>query len=546
MSAFKVVLISPYYFLGNGIRILHPLLENIEGVEPYTIFFKHCKSNTFHPPTRREERLLVDLVEWLNPSLVCFGVLSPFFYVGRRLTRLIKRKRPSTLIFWGGIHPTLSPETCIDDVDMLCVGEGEGALTDVVTQLRDGKSYEQTRNLWINKGDRVIRNPLRPLIQDLDSLPFPAYDSPAFYFIDFNKIVKGAPMTSLRNNFLRITPGRGCPFACSFCVNSALTHIYKGLGPFVRKRSVGHVMKEIEEKMRLAGKKFEIVGFNDDNFATEKQWFDEFIQRYKKEVALPFVVEYHPSLLNSGRIGQLKEAGLRRLISGIECTSEDRRKKLFLRPEKNNEILGLAREAAHSGVEVEFDIILDNPFEETTDIKDTIEFLLQLPKPRYFRLFSLTFFPKYSLTNKAIQEGIIDARQLEGEILYQKWNRNWRWTYVPKLFPANAKTILQNIIWLIGRNNTADDTVRWAVFGNSWTAKGCLIWLNLKAIVMGVIWGVGGLVERDSAWIRWPKYLYYGLRYLGSGQWRIFYDKLRKHVFSEEDVQAKSKQGVLS
>ena len=61
------------------------------------------------------------------------------------------------------------------------------------TALRDDADYRHIKNLWINSNGAVIKNPMRPLIQDLDRLPFPAYGRDSFYFIGSNEVIREDP-----------------------------------------------------------------------------------------------------------------------------------------------------------------------------------------------------------------------------------------------------------------------------------------------------------------------------------------------------------------
>ncbi|GAG17351.1 unnamed protein product, partial [marine sediment metagenome] len=256
-----------------------PLLRNINGIEPHTIFFKNYDTNVFNLPTDREEELFVKIITELNPKFVGFSVLSPYVPIARRLTKLVK-DNSSSLVIWGGVHPTIFPEDCINEIDMLCIGEGEGAITDLAKHLLDGKSYQSIKNLWVKNGDHIIKNPMRPLIQDLDSIPFPSYGDSSYYFIDSNKITKDDSLLS--DNYFWVQTSRGCPYSCSYCVNSLLRPLFKDLGPYTRRRSVGNIIREIKENLSLPRNMTDYVFFIDEVFGNEEPWLNEFESQYKK------------------------------------------------------------------------------------------------------------------------------------------------------------------------------------------------------------------------------------------------------------------------
>lgn len=94
MNNLAIVLVALYRYRNIPIRIMHPLLENIADVKPYTIFFTNCETNLFSYPTHKEETLFIELISDLKPKIIGFSVLSPYVPVARRLTKLIKKITP--------------------------------------------------------------------------------------------------------------------------------------------------------------------------------------------------------------------------------------------------------------------------------------------------------------------------------------------------------------------------------------------------------------------------------------------------------------------
>jgi len=114
-------------------------------------------------------RLLDEIVE-LNPDVIGFTVLTDTYKWACSFANEIKEVLPDTRIIFGGIHPTSVPEKVIknDFVDALCIGESEEAFLEFV------ESPERTdiQNFWFKSNGKIIKNKIRPLNQDLDSLPF--------------------------------------------------------------------------------------------------------------------------------------------------------------------------------------------------------------------------------------------------------------------------------------------------------------------------------------------------------------------------------------
>ena len=82
-----VVLIALYKYQNFSIRTMHALLENIEGVNPYTIFFKNHYTNDLRYPTAKEEELFAEKISELNPQIVGLSVLSPYVSIAKRLSQ---------------------------------------------------------------------------------------------------------------------------------------------------------------------------------------------------------------------------------------------------------------------------------------------------------------------------------------------------------------------------------------------------------------------------------------------------------------------------
>jgi radical SAM superfamily enzyme YgiQ (UPF0313 family) len=149
------------------------------------------------------ERALLKKIEDYAPQLVVFSVVSADYRWALSLAERIKTVSPAHITF-GGIHPSSAPEEVIgrNCVDSVVIGEGEFALLDLANSLRSGKTDYSIKNIWFKKDSQVIRNPLRPYIDDLDSLPFP--DKELYY----------RELPRYRSGYTIITR-RGCINNCS-------------------------------------------------------------------------------------------------------------------------------------------------------------------------------------------------------------------------------------------------------------------------------------------------------------------------------------------
>jgi len=443
--AVKIAFIAFYSwnFQNFGVRTLHSVAEQA-GAEAFTIFLKNYETNQFNQPTPQEEQLLLNILKEISPGIISFTVLSPFVKTAQHITKSVRKEFPEAIFLWGGIHPTINPEDCPEDVDLICQGEGEGAITDIIHCMSTPECKPFQKSIQNINGVAP-----RPLIEDLDSLPAPKYGSSNFFLIE-NNVITREDLALNHGNYYLLT-SRGCPWQCAYCVNSLLKPMYQGLGNYVRRKSIETVINEIKNFMKIG--KVNYIYFNDEVFSTDKNWVEEFSIRYKKEINLPFFACYHPRMLRKELIEKLISAGLDKVDLGIQSGSDRIRNEIFNRPGYNEEIIQLSRALHEGGVKTMYDLILDNPYESKATLSDTIFLMYQLPLPSEFNLFSLQFFPKYPITERAIHDGYsISEHAMAGM------------RYTPKLFPLKRTRMLQNVIWLIANKvvdkNTAESATK--------------------------------------------------------------------------------------
>src|SRR4030042_1731490 len=263
MKKSNIALIGLYDTDSFSICTLHATLKR-EAFNVSTIFFKRLsKDLTIIPPQDREISCLVRQVKELNPDIIGISVRTVLFQIASQITKAIKQES-GALVVWGGVHPTIRPCQCLESADIVCVGEGEGPIVDLATRFSKGEGIDDIKNLCFKKNGAIIRNEIRPLVENLDSMPFPDYSSEDKYFLENGKVVPHRAHTNM------IMTSRGCPFSCSFCCNSALRKIYDGKGRYVRRRSVDNVIDELIQAKKTRNLKN--VSFQDDVFTFDIEW----------------------------------------------------------------------------------------------------------------------------------------------------------------------------------------------------------------------------------------------------------------------------------
>jgi radical SAM superfamily enzyme YgiQ (UPF0313 family) len=183
---------------------------------------------------------LVALCE--DVDLVGISFLTSMFDIAVQATRALQMAQPDRKIVWGGFHPTTMPQQALDFVDMVCVGEGEHAFLELIERLEADEDYFDVRNFWFRKPNgKVVGNPHRPLVQDLDTLPYQDYtftddwsyddDNQQLIRLTWDRFLERMSRYPDRTGTMRYTYKtmitRGCPHKCSYCGVAFNHDLYK-------------------------------------------------------------------------------------------------------------------------------------------------------------------------------------------------------------------------------------------------------------------------------------------------------------------------------
>ncbi len=282
-------------------------------------------------------RNLARQIRRFSPHIVAFSISSFGFRWAVDLARHLKRDLDVLTVF-GGPHPTFFPEFAREEgVDYACVGEGEDVICELARAVDSGGSPEDICNL-VRPGanGELIRNPLFPLVEDLDALPFP----------DRGIHFKYEPLRAL--SYKRFLVGRGCPYGCTYCTNRLQQEMYRGLGRYVRHRGPENVIEEILQVRSRYG--FRTVGFSDDTFTTNKRWLLRFLELYRSEVATPFTCLTRITELDEEIVDGLARAGCHYVSFGLEAGNEQIRTQVLNRRMSDEQIRAGARLLHEAGI----------------------------------------------------------------------------------------------------------------------------------------------------------------------------------------------------
>ncbi len=356
-------------------------------------------------------------------DLLGLSFMTNYFDRAVQITGHIKRNS-SIPVIWGGIHASIKPDEALQHADMVCLGEGEEALRELLNSMQGGAPDHDIAGIWFKHNGEVTKNPLRPLITGLDTLPFCDFSNLGHFILNketrritpMNDALLDEAMPLLPRlgggllRAFRIMTDRGCPHMCSYCNVPTLKQMYKNdKSPYLRARSAEHAIEELVQITKRYPFIRAIQIFDDTFFARPRNYMENFARLYRKQVGLPLYCQASPQTISPEKLDILLGAGLVYVEMGIQTGSE-RIRKLYLRKESNEQILEAAQLLhCHIGrmIRPDYHIIIDNPWETQEDVLETAKLLAAIPKPYGLAISSLTFFPRTGLYDKALQDGII-------------------------------------------------------------------------------------------------------------------------------------------
>ena len=428
----KVTLISPYPDITSfGIRNISSFLR-INGVQTQLVFLPDPLGDDLIEDAQRYPEKILDELSHLacDSDLIGIGLMTNYFDNAKQITSHLK-KTVKAPILWGGVHATIRPGECIQFADMVCVGDGEEAILDLVRQIETNTRIYLIPNIWGWRNGNIIRSAPRSLTQDLNNFPIPDY-SCSDHYIYYNGHIR--PMDiELTKKFLshgtvskhlgrigyQTMTGRGCPHKCSYCINDAVKTLYGNSG-YLRWRSTEHVISEL----KWAKKAFPFIEFiwisDDAFFSRSSKSIRSFCDVYINEIGLPFSCLASPLTVNEEKMEALVGAGLIYLQMGVQ-TGSSRIQTLFNRKAMNNAVMLSAMKIIHQYRDQidppSYDFILDVPYETLQDKIESIRLIAEIPKPFRLQPFSLVLYPGTLLYEKAKTDGLI---QNESRDIYTK------------------------------------------------------------------------------------------------------------------------------
>lgn len=407
---------------------------------PTTIAFDEFESTPWSPPFDSTEALenIVERFDESNCDVLFISVNTDYYARALAIVQKVKEIHPKIITCMGGPHATYAHKTVLENdcVDFVCRGEGEIAIIELM-ELIEGKRTKLPMGMYRTKGDAIEGSGHGTLVGNLDDLPFP--DKSDYY----------EAMPQMRPTY-SLMSGRGCYNKCTFC-NSPTTRVgYRDEGVnFLRRRSVDDVILEL----KLAKERYNPTNifFADDTFIFNKRYMEEFAEKYLAEIGLPYFCASTPNFFNLDIMKKLAKGGLANVEVGIQTLDPDIRKRIFGRPESNEDFTKYVRMLHDLGVYAQTDHII-NPWATVESFKKELE-LYSYIKPNWISVFYLLYYPDTAVIQTALKDGYLtedELAEVQKGKLKNSYFRGAAMTEAHIAKTAELATLLKLTPWLPG------------------------------------------------------------------------------------------------
>lgn len=309
---------------------------------------------------------LLDVIREYKPEVIGLTATTPVYSVANSLLIAIKNNFPEIITILGGFHITALPVQTMKEctaIDYGVYGEGEETIKELVKSIQNKKTVDKIKGiLWRNDAEIIMNHP-RPLIKDLDKLPFPAR-----HLLKMDKYVWSVPGKKMQPMASMITQ-RGCPYQCIFC---GVHTMFKS----VRFRSVKNIVDEVEYIVKTLG--IDYINFLDDTLTLNREKVIEMCKEFeKRNLKLTWEGATRANLVDKELLTIMKSAGLVRLSIGVESGSQK-----ILDAIKKGVTLEQMEQAYkwcyELGLETKCSFMIGHPFETKETIQETIDFAKKL------------------------------------------------------------------------------------------------------------------------------------------------------------------------
>jgi anaerobic magnesium-protoporphyrin IX monomethyl ester cyclase len=335
---------------------------------------------------------------YVGVSAMTAGVAS-----GLEISRFIKSLNPAMPIIWGGIHPTLLPEQTLanNNIDFICWGDGEYTALELANSLKNGLPLDRIEGLGLKQGNKFITN-VRKNFHDPNTLPFLNYE-----LLDMNKYLYRDAFsltgTPGKAKIFVLNSGLGCPYRCTFCINTHPSQKY-------RPKTLERLTAEVDNIVALFDP--DIIHIQDDLFFAVKSRVLGFLDHYEnknyrfKWFTLTRANYFRDDYMSDEFIKRIKGSCFW-LGLGIESGSDAVRRRL--RKEiSEGQIERAVKTLADNKVATGYAFMFGMPRETREEMAATAKLIFKLKKRHPEASFAYQFFRPYpgtELFDEAVKLG---------------------------------------------------------------------------------------------------------------------------------------------
>ena len=321
-----------------------------------------------------DQNFLTDFLKNTQGKYKLFGIGSMVtaYQYSKWLSKQIKKYTPDALVLAGGSLCTAGELLLRNsDIDIVCIGEGEKVITDIVEAIRSNKDFALISNILLKRGRDIIST-RRESPMDIDSISFPAWD-----LFEMDQYTKNSYLVPTNVPSITMITERGCPFNCTFC--------YRNFGRKTRHRNVNNVIEEIKTVIDRYG--IGHIDFLDEIFNVNPIQVKELCKNIIHEgIKITWRCIGRTDLVDKETLEIMYGAGCKWIGYGIESGSQEMLNRMNKRQKIENvdKSIALSRKV---GMIVTGTFIIGMPGETEQTIQESREFF------KRNEIFNIPFFP---------------------------------------------------------------------------------------------------------------------------------------------------------
>lgn len=258
-------------------------------------------------------------IESYSPDIVAASGFTCNAYACARVAEIAKQVRSDIVTVVGGLHFSQVPEESLSsfpEIDYIIRGEGEQTLVELIKSLQAQKGMVNVKGLSFKHNGKIIHTPSRPLMENLDSLPYPAYHLVEEHIKNYHFTI----MAGKNTVYMVMEGARGCTHRCSFCTQ------WNHWNGIFRTKSAKRIVDEIQYMHERFGGQF--IWFADDNFDYKSRgkelWMELKQRKFKDDIMLFFQARTDDVAANPELVSKLRDVGNDWVMMGVEHNSEER------------------------------------------------------------------------------------------------------------------------------------------------------------------------------------------------------------------------------